>query len=61
MAGIVQQLRECRNAATADSPTKRRGREGDPGHAFCQREETFAPSRHGLRVGCGVYLQPAEF
>jgi len=42
MAGIVQQLMECRNAAVANSPTKKRGREGDPGHAFCQKEETFA-------------------
>ena len=61
MAGIVQQLRECRNAVTADSPAKKSGREGDPGHAFCQREETFAAPRYGLRVGYGLYVQPAEF
>jgi hypothetical protein len=53
MAGIVQQRRECRNAATAGLFARKRGREGDPGHAFCQREETFATPAYGLRVGCG--------
>jgi hypothetical protein len=63
MAGIVQQLRECRNAAKTKTPTKKRGREGEPGHAFCQREETFAGPRNGKRVQMRAVLhsgQPAE-
>ena len=29
---------------------KKRGREGEPGHAFCHKEETFAAPRCGKRV-----------
>jgi hypothetical protein len=60
MAGIVQQRRDCRNAATADVHTKKRGREGDPGHVNCQREETFAIPGYGLRVGAGPPLRTAR-
>lgn len=50
MAGIVQQQKECRNGATANVLTKKHGREGYPGHTFCQREETFATRSNGLRA-----------
>ena len=50
MAGIVQQQRECRNGATANMLAKKRGREGDPGHVFCQWEEILAIPRYGMCV-----------
>ena len=42
---------------------KNMGGRGDPGHAFCQREETFAAPRNGERVQGRAALhsgQPAE-
>jgi hypothetical protein len=53
MAGIVQQRRECRNAAAANVLTKNVAGRGYPGHAICQREEAFATPAYGLRVGYG--------
>jgi hypothetical protein len=49
MARIVQQQWNCSNGAAVGVLTKKRGREGCPGHALCQREETFAISNYRLR------------
>jgi hypothetical protein len=58
MAGIVLQLREGRNSATSTLTNKKRGREGEPGHAFCQREETFANPRGECAFSCGLSSVP---
>jgi hypothetical protein len=55
MAGIVQQLGECRNAATTNTPTKKNvaGR-GSPATPFATGKKLSRLPGAGSAFGCGL-------